>query len=109
MSASLYAKKNSNSFKSGQFHLPETEPLREVGFEEFQTVSPGIFGKKAMRTGQRVIFRDLYTVRDKRFTKLAKFRDSESRMRLFCRLERRFNANVNLLLTALEPATAPRT
>jgi hypothetical protein len=52
MSASLYAKKNSNSIKSGQFDLPEAELLREVGFEEFQAVSPGILGEKATSAGK---------------------------------------------------------
>jgi hypothetical protein len=81
----------------------------KLQFKEFQAVPPGIFGEKAAGAGQRVIFSDLYGAGEQRFTQLAEIRDSESRMRLFGRLERYFDANVNLLISALEPASAPCT
>jgi hypothetical protein len=48
-------------------------------------------------------------VGDERFTEPAEIRNGESRMSLFRRLEWCFNADVNLLTIALEPATATRT
>lgn len=87
----------------------EIGPLQQIAFHKFQAVSPGIFGKKAASARYGIVIGDFCSTSEESFTQLAEIRNGESRMRLFRRLKRCFDADVNLLLAALEPAAAPRT
>src|SRR5208282_1157120 len=81
--------------------------LRRVRFQEFEAVSPGIFGEKAARSRKRIIVGDLYAVAAESFSQLAKIRDGERWVCLLRGLERGFDADVKLLVAVLKPTTAP--
>jgi hypothetical protein len=75
-------------------------------FEEFESVAPGIFGEKTARAGHRIVVRDFYGVGDQGLAQLVEIGDSESRVGLFGWLKGGFDADVELLIAALEPAAA---
>jgi len=74
--------------------LPETEPLRAVRFEEFETVAPGIFSEEAARSGERVVVNGLHGLGDQKLVELSEIADGESRMGLFRGTKIGFEADV---------------
>jgi hypothetical protein len=73
-------------------------------FEEFESVAPGIFGEKAARAGERVVVGYFYGLGDQRLAQLVEIGDRESRVGLLGWLKGGFDADVELLIAALEPA-----
>jgi hypothetical protein len=77
-----------------------------VHFEEFEAVAPRIFGEEAARSGERAIVGGLYSVGDQRLADLIEIADGESGVGLFRGAKIGFDSDVDLLITALEPAPA---
>jgi hypothetical protein len=75
-------------------------------FEKLQAIAPGIFGVEAARSGERVVVSDFYGVGLERFAKPGESSYDEGGVSLFCRMKIGFDANVKLLIAALEPAAA---
>ena len=90
-----------------QPHCRTFDRLRRVRFQEFEPVAPRIFGEKASSAGERIIVGDFHGVGEKRFAELGEIWHGESRVSLFRRAKISFDADMKLLLAALEPGAAP--
>jgi hypothetical protein len=75
-------------------------------FQKLQAIAPGIFGVEAARSGKGVVVRDFDGVGLESFAKPGQISYGEGGVSLFCRVKISFDANVKLLIAALEPAAA---
>lgn len=80
-----------------------------VGLEKFQPVAEGILGIETARARQRIVVCDFDVVRLERRAQCNEIRNLEGRMRFLRGTKVRFNADVELLISTLEPAAAAST
>jgi len=80
-----------------------------VHSEEFETIAPGIFGEEATRAGEGKVVGDLDAVSEQCLPQFVEIAGSEGGVGFFRGTEVFFDADVNLLTSALEPAAAART
>jgi len=75
-------------------------------FEEFEAVSPGIFGVEAANTGNGSIVDEFDAAGEKGLAQIREITHGEGRMSLFGGTEVTLDPDVKLLRAALEPASA---
>jgi hypothetical protein len=79
-----------------------------LAFEEFKTVSPGIFGVKAAGAGNRSVVGDFDPVCEERLAQFVEVGGDEGGVSFLGGTKIGFDADVELLGGAFEPATAAR-
>jgi len=76
-----------------------------VRSEEFETIAPRIFGEEATRAGEGKVVGDLDAVSEQCLPQFVEIVGSEGGVGFLCGAEVFFDADVNLLTSAFEPAT----
>ena len=88
---------------------PGTRRARLIpDFDKFQPVSPGIFRIESALAGQIVVIQRGHSAAGQGFTQLIQIDHSKRGVSLPCGPEIPFNADMQLVRAALEPATAAR-
>lgn len=74
--------------------------------KELQAVAPWVLGVETADARERDVVGDFYAAGEESLAQVVEVVDSESGMGLPCGAEIRFDADMELLVTAFEPATA---
>src|SRR5580704_8773274 len=88
--------------------MRQSSSVSRKDLQKFKPVAPRVFREEPLRIRQGIILSNFYGPDQQRFTKLVQIGHGECRMRLLGGMKRSFDADVNLLLAALEPTTSAR-